>query len=245
MSDTPFQNYIPHLLELRSRLLRIVLVYVFLFGCLYPFANPLYTRLATPLLQQLPQGGQLIATFMTSPFMVPLKLILWTAFFLVIPYGLYQLWAFVAPGLYRHERRRIFPLLFMSTLLFYGGIVFAFYVVIPLALGFFANSAPEGVMVMTDIQNYLEFVSTLLIAFGLAFQVPIITHVLIAWKIITHKTLSASRPYVVVAAFIIGMLLTPPDVLSQVLLAIPICLLFECGLLFSRFTLSDEIVKRS
>ncbi len=224
-----------HLLELRSRLLRIVVVTLAVFLLLYPVREPLYHWLSGPLQAVLPEGGQMIATQVATPFLIPLKLALVSALFLCVPYILYQVWAFVAPGLYRHERRLVWPLLGSSVVLFYLGMAFAYFVVFPLVFRFFAGVTPEGVAMMTDIGEYLSFVLTLFFAFGTAFEVPIATILLIRSGVTTRADLGAKRPYVIVAAFTVGMLLTPPDVISQILLALPVWLLFELGLIFSRF----------
>lgn len=228
------QPLITHLIELRSRLLKAILAVLVLAICLLPFANDLYLILSAPLLQHLPESSSMIATEVASPFLTPFKLALTTAIMLAMPVLLYQLWSFIAPGLYQHEKRIVFPLMFASTALFVLGIVFAYFVVFPLVFGFLTQSAPQGVAVMTDISSYLDFVLKLFFAFGLSFQVPIATFLLILSGVSTRQSLTEKRPYVIVGAFVIGMLLTPPDVFSQILLAVPICLLFELGLLASR-----------
>lgn len=228
------QPLISHLFELRNRLLRIVLCVLLVFLGLTPYANKIYTYVAGPLLQHLPDTSTMIAIDVAAPFLTPFKLALVVSIVISMPVILYQLWAFVAPGLYRNERRLILPLLISSTLLFYLGMAFAYYIVFPLVFGFLTATAPEGVAVMTDITKYLDFVMTLFIAFGLSFEVPIATILLVWVGVATPKKLSQMRPYVIVAAFIIGMFLTPPDAISQTLLAIPIWILFELGLLFSR-----------
>ncbi|MBP1152926.1 MULTISPECIES: twin-arginine translocase subunit TatC [Methylocaldum] len=233
MQDTE-QPFISHLVELRDRLLRCILVVLFVFMSMAYFANEIYAYLAGPLMKHLPPGSQMIAIDVASPFLTPFKLTLVAAVFLSIPYILYQVWAFVAPGLYEHERRLVLPLLFASTVLFYGGMAFAYYLVFPLIFGFLTATAPAGVAVMTDITHYLDFVLTLFFAFGVSFEVPIATIVLIWSGISTRESLSEKRPYIIVAAFVIGMVLSPPDVVSQSLLAVPIWLLFELGLVFSR-----------
>jgi sec-independent protein translocase protein TatC len=199
------------------------------------WAKDIYHYMAVPLLKALPSGGTMIATDVAAPFFAPFKLTLVLAFFIAIPYVLYQIWAFVAPGLYKHEKRLISPLLFSSTILFYLGICFAYYVVFPLVFGFFANASPEGVQVATDINSYLNFVLKLFFAFGLAFEIPIAV-VLLCWAGVTSpEDLKAQRPYIIVGAFVVGMLLTPPDVISQTMLAVPMLLLFEGGLFAARF----------
>ena len=230
--------FLAHLVELRDRLLRILLAVTLVFLGLFPFANDLYSMLAEPLLRHMPEGTSMIATEVASPFLTPFKLTLVLAIFLAMPVALYQLWAFIAPGLYQHERRFALPLLVTSTALFYLGMVFAYYVVFPLVFGFFTSVVPEGVAVMTDISKYLDFVLKLFFAFGLAFQVPIATLVLVWTGMTTPEALVSKRPYIIVGAFVVGMLLTPPDVVSQILLALPMWLLFELGVLFSRTMVS-------
>ncbi|MDX1268470.1 MAG: twin-arginine translocase subunit TatC, partial [Oceanisphaera sp.] len=229
----PQQPLISHLVELRSRLLRAFAAIVLVFMALVYFANDIYSILAEPLLRQLPEGTSMIATGVATPFLTPMKLTLIVAFFAAIPYVLYQVWAFIAPGLYKHEKRLIAPLVFSSALLFYAGAAFAYFVVFPLAFGFFTKMAPEGVTIATDIASYLDFVLGLFVAFGIAFEIPIAT-ILLCWTgVTTPKDLAGKRPYVVVVVFIVGMLLTPPDVISQTLLAIPMWLLFEVGVFFA------------
>lgn len=234
-SGSEEQTFISHLIELRDRLLRMVLAVVLIFMALFPFANELYTILAQPLLQHMPQGSSMIATEVASPFLTPFKLALVLAIFVAIPFLLYQIWGFVAPGLYHHEKRLAMPLLASSTLLFYLGMAFAYIVVFPLVFGFFTSVAPEGVAVMTDISKYLDFVLKLFFAFGVAFEVPVVVIVLILMGTTTAESLSQKRPYIIVGAFVIGMLLTPPDVISQTLLALPMWLLFELGLWMSYY----------
>lgn len=227
-------TFIEHLVEVRDRMLKVIAAVVVLLACLFPFANRLYLILAEPLMAHLPAGTSMIATEVASPFLTPFKLALVCAIFLAMPVMLYHLWAFVAPGLYRHERKLVYPLMVTSTLLFYLGIAFAYYVVFPLMFGFFTATAPEGVAIMTDISKYLDFVLKIFFAFGVAFEVPIAT-ILIVWAgFTTPQALAAKRPYVIVGAFVLGMLLTPPDVISQTLLALPMWALFELGLLFSK-----------
>ena len=231
--DENEQPLLFHLIELRDRLLRMLLVVAVLFVMLVPFSNTLFSMLSGPLLAHMPEDGSMIAIEVASPFLIPFKLTLFLAVFIAIPYVLYQLWSFVAPGLYRHERRLVVPLLVSSTLLFYAGAAFAYFVVFPLVFAFFTAAAPEGVSVMTDISRYLDFVLTLFFAFGAAFEVPVVTVLLVMTGMTTQKALREKRPYVIVGAFVLGMLLTPPDVISQTLLAIPVWLLFELGLYFS------------
>jgi sec-independent protein translocase protein TatC len=233
--ELPEQPLLAHLIELRDRMLRIVLVVLAVFVALFPFANDLYTLLAEPLMAHLPSGSSMIATEVASPFLTPFKLTLIAAIFIGVPVILYQFWAFIAPGLYQHERRMIFPLVISSTFLFYAGMAFAYFVVFPLVFGFLVSVAPEGVSVMTDISKYLDFVLKLFFAFGVAFEVPIATILLVWMGATTPEKLTAKRPYIIVGAFVVGMLLTPPDVISQSLLAIPVWLLFEVGVVFSRF----------
>ncbi|NOZ54277.1 MAG: twin-arginine translocase subunit TatC [Gammaproteobacteria bacterium] len=233
-------TFVSHLVELRDRLLRVVLTVIVVFLGLFPFANDLYTFLAEPLLRHMPEGTSMIATEVASPFLTPFKLTLVVSIFICVPVILYQGWAFIAPGLYKNERKLVFPLLFSSTLLFYLGMAFAYFVVFPLVFGFLTAVVPDGVAVMTDISRYLDFVLKMFFAFGIAFEVPIAT-ILVIWSgLTTAASLAAKRPYVIVCAFIIGMLLTPPDVISQTLLAFPMWVLFELGLLFSRLYVNPK-----
>ncbi len=227
-------SLVSHLLELRDRLLRSVLAVIIVFIPLAFIANELYEFLAKPLMEQLPEGTSMIATEPHAPFFVPFKFAFAVAFAVSIPYLLYQMWAFVAPGLYRHEKRMVFPLLVSSSALFYLGIAFSYFVVFPLIFKFFASSAPDGVLVMTDINSYLGFVLKLFFAFGVAFEVPIATIVLVKIGVTTPDALAKKRPYIIIGAFILGMLLTPPDIFSQTMLAIPVWILFEVGLFASR-----------
>lgn len=239
------QPLLTHLIELRDRMLRAILAILIITLCLFPFANDIYTFVSEPLLKVLPANSSMIATEVASPFLAPFKLTLCAAIMLSVPYLLYQLWAFIAPGLYEHERKIVFPLLFASTALFMLGVVFAYYVVFPLIFSFMTQTAPQGVTIMTDISHYLDFVLKLFFAFGVAFEIPIAT-VLMLWAGITTKeSLIDKRPYIIVGAFVVGMLLTPPDVISQTLLAVPIWLLFELGLLCARWLpiKSDETEK--
>ncbi len=225
---------VSHLIELRNRLLYAILAILLIFLALFPFANDIYTFVATPLQVFLPSDSSMIATDVAAPFLTPFKLTFFVAFVLAVPAVLYQIWAFLAPGLYENEKGLIFPLLLSSICLFYLGIVFAYYVVFPLVFGFFTSMAPEGVKVMTDIGSYLDFVVKLFLAFGVVFEIPIATILLIRSGAVSADSLAKKRPYIVVACFVIGMLLTPPDVISQVLLAIPMWMLFECGVFFGR-----------
>lgn len=224
---------IAHLTELRSRLLRVILIWMLIFAGLFYFANDLYTFISEPLRAFMPEGTSMIATDVASPFLTPFKLALVSALFIAMPFVLHQLWSFIAPGLYKHEKRLAVPLLASSIVLFYSGMAFAYYVVFPLVFGFFTSTAPEGVAVMTDINKYLDFVLTLFMAFGLAFEIPVATILLVLAGAVDVAKLRKIRPYVVVGCFAIGMVLTPPDVISQALLAIPMWLLYEVGILFS------------
>ncbi|WP_075183446.1 Sec-independent protein translocase subunit TatC [Pantoea sp. 1.19] len=229
------QPLISHLIELRKRLLHCIIAVVAIFACLVYFANDIYQLISAPLIKQLPVGASMIATDVASPFFTPIKLTMIVSVFVAVPVILYQVWAFVAPALYRHERRLVVPLLISSSLLFYIGMAFAYFIVFPLAFGFFAKTAPQGVLIATDINNYLDFVMALFMAFGVSFEVPVAI-VLLCWTGITNPDdLRKKRPYVLVGAFVVGMLLTPPDVFSQTLLAIPMYCLFEVGIFFSRF----------
>lgn len=232
MSDSPLLN---HLLELRSRLLRSVLVILVVFAALAYFANDIYHFVAQPLLMNMPVGSQMIATDVAAPFFTPFKLTLVVALALTVPYLLWQIWGFIAPGLYGREKRLVIPLLATSTLLFYAGIAFAYFVVLPLAMAFFSSAAPEGVTAATDISRYLDFILAIFVAFGIAFETPVAIMLLIWTGTCTRESLAKKRPYIIVGAFAIGMLLTPPDVISQTLLAIPMWLLFELGLQVSRW----------
>lgn len=224
-----------HLLELRNRLLRCIIAVLLVFIALAYFARDIYALLAQPLLAVLPEGTSMIATDVAAPFFAPFKLTFIVAICLAIPYILFQVWQFIAPALYSKEKRLMAPLVFSSTLLFYAGIAFAYFVVFPLVFAFFTSVAPEGVTIATDISSYLDFVLKLFFAFGLSFEIPIAILLLVWSGSVSRQALAEKRPYIIVAAFVVGMLLTPPDVLSQILLAIPMCLLFEVGLWLSRF----------
>ena len=222
-------SLIAHLIELRGRVLKAFVSVFVVFLCLVYFAQDLYHWLATPLLDTLPENAQMIATDVASPFFAPFKLTMVLSFFIAIPVVLYQIWGFVAPGLYKNEKRLVVPLLVSSTLLFYLGMAFAYYVVFPLAFSFFTSVAPEGVVINTDISSYLNFVLKIFFAFGLSFEIPVAI-VLMCWTgVTTPDALRAKRPYVIVGVFVLGMLLTPPDIISQTLLAIPMWILFEFG----------------
>lgn len=229
-----------HLVELRDRVVRMVIAVLVLFLGMFYWANDIYVYLAEPLTRHLPEDANMIAIDVASPFLTPFKLVLMLAIFLAMPVILHQLWAFVAPGLYSNEKRIAGPLLVSSILLFYGGVAFAYYIVFPLVFGFFTSIGPEIVNISTDIGRYLDFVLALFFGFGLAFEVPIATIILVAIGITTPKKLSEKRPYVIVGAFILGMMLTPPDVISQVLLALPIWILFEAGLIASAIIFKDR-----
>jgi sec-independent protein translocase protein TatC len=233
-TTTTEQPLVSHLVELRDRVLRMVLVVLAVFLVLFPFADDLYSAIAGPMRAALPEGGTMISTKPIDPFLIPFKLSLQLAIFISVPFILYQFWAFVAPGLYRHEKRLVLPLLVSSTFLFYLGMAFAYFVVFPLVFTFLAGTAPEGVEVATDMGSYLDFVMTLFFAFGVAFEVPIATIILVWMGITTPEKLRHKRPFVIVGAFVVGMFLTPPDVISQTLLALPMWVLFELGLIFSK-----------
>lgn len=257
MTDTPDQQpsddtveassmgLMSHLIELRDRLLRVVIAILVIFGLLFYWANDIYTYLAGPLTSHLPEGSSMIAIDVASPFLTPFKLVLMLSVILAMPYILYQIWSFVAPGLYKHEKRLAAPLLASSIILFYCGMLFAFYVVFPLVFGFFTSVGPEMVNISTDIGRYLDFVLSLFFGFGLAFEIPIATIILVALGMTTPNKMAEKRPYVIVGVFIIGMLLTPPDVISQVMLAVPMWLLFESGVLASRYIFADKLKKQA
>ena len=237
MTVTPNDKELPlvqYLLELRNRLLRIIIIVLVIFLGLFYFANDIYTLTAAPLQKFLPESAGMIATDVASPFLTPFKLTLFVAVLLAAPFILHQIWAFIAPGLYTHEKRLALPLLASSVVLFYGGMAFAYFVVFPLVFGFFTSVGPEGVAVMTDMAKYLAFVLKLFFAFGVAFEIPIATILMIHAGIITPDGIAKKRPYVVVGCFVMGMVLTPPDVISQTLLALPMWLLFEVGVFFGR-----------
>lgn len=237
---TPTENFISHLIELRNRLLRIVIGFVVVFILLFPFANEIYALLAAPLLSELPAGGQMIATAVTTPFFVPMKVAMMTAFVLSLPHTLYQVWSFVAPGLYAHEKKFMIPIIVASSFLFLAGMTFAYFLVFPVIFGFIVGTAPEGVAVMTDIGNYLDFVITLFFAFGLAFEVPIAVVMAVRFGWVSISALKDARGYVVVGAFVIAAVVTPPDVISQFMLAVPMWLLYELGIVVARFTSNES-----
>jgi len=225
---------IEHLIELRNRLLYCIGAVIAVFLGLVAFANDIYTFVASPLIALLPEGTSMIATEVATPFLTPFKLTFFVAVVIALPYLLYQIWSFLAPGLYENEKSLVAPLIGSSVLLFYTGITFAYFIVFPLVFGFFTSVAPEGVTVMTDIASYLDFVIKLFLAFGIVFEIPVAIILLIRTGAVTPESLAAKRAYVVVGCFILGMLLTPPDVISQVLLALPMWLLYECGIIIGR-----------
>jgi sec-independent protein translocase protein TatC len=233
---TPTESFISHLIELRNRLLRIVVGFVVVFFGLFPFANKIYALLASPMLAKLPAGGQMIATAVTTPFFVPMKVAMMAAFVISLPHTLYQIWAFVAPGLYAHEKKLMVPVIVSSFVLFLTGMAFAYFAVFPVVFGFIVKSAPAGVAVMTDISQYLDFVMTLFMAFGLAFEVPIAVVLIERFGWVTIAQLKEARSYVIVGAFIIGAIFTPPDIISQFMLAVPLWLLYEAGILVAQFS---------
>lgn len=228
------QTLVEHLVELRKRLVCTVAVLAAAFVLLLPFAQELYTFAAQPLMAKLPQGTSMIATDVIAPFFVPVKVALMTAFLLTLPHTLYQVWAFVAPGLYRNEKRLIAPLVLSSVLLFFGGMVFAYALVFPIVFGFLADVTPEGVAMATDIDKYLSFVLGMFAAFGAAFETPVVVVLLHRMGAVSLDALKKARPYVVVGAFVVAAVITPPDVLSQVLMAVPLVLLYETGILAAR-----------
>ena len=228
------QPFMAHLMELRDRLMRMVLVVLALFLVMSPFADDIFAILADPLSRHLPEGTSMIAVEVIAPFLIPLKATLVLAIFLAMPYVLYQVWGFIAPGLYTHEKRLAVPLLVSSTLLFYAGAAFAYFVILPILSIFLTGTAPAGVAVTPDIGKYLDFELMLFFAFGAAFEVPVATFVLVLMGITTPEALAKKRPYIIVGAFVIGMILTPPDIISQTLLALPMWLLFEIGVFLSR-----------
>lgn len=227
-------SLVEHLIELRQRLLRMIVAVLLVFGVLFYFSNQIYVFVADPLRRFLPEGSTMIATEVASPFLAPFKLTLVVAALLAMPYVLAQFWGFVAPGMYRHEKRFALPLLVSSVVLFYCGVAFAYFAVCPLVFGFFTAASPAGVVVMTDITHYLDFVLTMFFAFGFAFEIPVATVLLVWAGLSTPESLVAKRPYIIVGCFVVGMVLTPPDVFSQTMLAIPMWLLFEAGVLASR-----------
>jgi sec-independent protein translocase protein TatC len=230
MSQTE-ESFISHLIEMRDRLLRAVLAIVIIFVCLFPWAQDLYALLAQPMLAALPKGGQMIATDVTTPFFVPIKVTMMAAFLLALPWVFYQVWAFVAPGLYQHEKRLGAPLVIASVILFLLGMAFAYFLVFPVVFGFVVGVAPVGVAVMTDIGKYLDFVMTLFMAFGITFEVPVAVVLLVKMNMVSVAKLREIRPYVIVGAFVIGAIFTPPDIISQFMLAVPLWVLYEAGII--------------
>ncbi|OTQ36763.1 twin-arginine translocase subunit TatC [Gilliamella apis] len=243
MTEDATQPLIGHLVELRTRLLRCIICILLVLACLLYFSNDIYHIVANPLISQLPKGSSMIATDIAAPFFTPIKLTAVVAIFISIPYLLYQVWGFIAPALYQHEKRLIMPLIISSTVLFYIGIAFAYFAVFPLAFYFFIHTAPVDVAINTDITKYLDFVMTLFIVFGFAFEVPVAI-ILLCWTgVTTPKNLRKKRPYIIVGVFAVAMFVTPPDVFSQILLAVPICLLFEIGTFFARFYQSRKKIQ--
>lgn len=233
-------TFISHLVELRSRLIRALLVlFLGFLPCAF-FARELYSFLAFPLLEKLPQGGQMIATEVVTPFFIPMKVALMVAFLVTLPHTLYQLWAFVAPGLYSHEKRLFLPLVFISSLLFFTGMAFAYFAVLPLVFEFIVYFAPEGVAVMTDISEYLGFVLSMFLAFGITFEVPVFVLILIRTGLVSIEKMKSVRRFVLVGAFIIGAIFTPPDVMSQILLAVPLYLLYELGIILAALSMKSS-----
>ena len=234
------ETFISHLIELRDRLLRAIIAVVVVMVCLFPFAKEIYAAIAAPLVKVLPAGASMIATDVTGTFLVPLKVTAMAAFLIALPYVLWQAWAFVAPGLYQHEKRLAAPVILSSVLFFAVGMAFAYFVVFPVAFGFFAGYAPAGVQMMTDIDKYLSFVLTMFIAFGVTFETPVVVIVLVYMRVVRIDQLKAIRSYVIVGAFVIGAIFTPPDVISQLLLALPLWLLYELGVLLARFVVPRD-----
>lgn len=232
---TPTESFVIHLIELRNRLLRAVAGLLVVFIALFPFADKMYSLLAAPLLAKLPQGAQMIATAVTTPFFVPMKVTMLAAFLIALPWMLYQCWAFVAPGLYAHEKRLLVPLLVSALILFFTGMAFAYFAVFPVVFGFIVASTPQGVAVMTDIAEYLDFVMGMFMAFGFAFEVPVAVVLMALMGWVNLSQLKEARAYVVVGAFVLGAIFTPPDIVSQFMLALPLWLLYEVGLLVVRW----------
>ena len=239
--NQPEDSFLSHLFELRDRLIRALLSIGIVFICLFPWAKELYALLAQPLLEKLPVGGQMIATDVVGVFLVPMKVALMVSFLIALPYVLYQIWAFVAPGLYAHEKRLALPLVAASVILFFIGMAFAYFLVFPTVFGFMSKVAPDGVAWMTDIEKYLSFVMGTFIAFGVTFEVPVVVIVLVQMGIVELATLKEWRSYVIVGAFVVAAVVTPPDVVSQLMLAIPLCLLYEVGMLMARFVSKRQV----
>lgn len=245
MNKAVEETFISHLIEMRDRLLRAVVVVVVLFIALFPWAQDIYALLARPMLAALPQGGQMIATEVTTPFFVPVKVTLMAAFLLALPWVFYQIWAFVAPGLYQHEKRIGVPLVVASVVLFLTGMAFAYFLVFPVVFGFIVGVAPEGVAVMTDIGKYLDFVLTLFMAFGITFEVPVAVVLLVKMGMVSVAKLREIRPYVVVGAFVVGAIFTPPDVVSQFMLAVPLWVLYELGIVVAQLITRNKSAPES
>lgn len=237
---TPTETFVSHLIELRDRLLRSVVGILVVFVGLFPFANKVYALLAAPMLEKLPEGTQMIATAVVTPFFVPMKVAMMAAFVISLPHTLYQLWMFVAPGLYAHEKKLMLPAIIGSSFLFVCGMAFAYFLVFPVVFAFILNSAPEGVAVMTDIAEYLDFVMTLFLAFGFAFEVPIVVVLMARFGWVTTAQLKEVRGYVIVGAFVLAAIFTPPDIISQFMLAVPLWMLYELGILFVQITQSKQ-----
>lgn len=234
------ESFVSHLMELRDRLLRIIVAVVIVFLALFYWASDIYTLLARPLLAALPADGKMIATDVVGVFLVPVKVTLLVSFLVALPYVLFQIWAFVAPGLYSHEKRLVLPLVITSSVLFFIGMAFAYFIVFPSVFKFMAAIAPQGVAWMTDIEKYFSFVLTMFLAFGVTFETPVAVVVLVRLGIVSVEQLKQARPYVIVGAFVVGAVFTPPDVVSQLLLAIPVCLLYECGVWVARFVVPAQ-----
>ena len=240
-SSTKEQTFVSHLVEMRDRLLKAIACVFVVLLCLFPFSNFLYGLIAEPLLVHLSGSSTMIATQVASPFLAPFKLTAFVAVVISVPYIFFQAWSFIAPGLYMKERRLALPLIVSSTILFYLGIAFAYYAVFPLVFGFFTSVAPEGVTIMTDISHYLDFVLKIFLAFGAAFEVPVATYLIVRSGLSTVESLGKKRPYIIVGSFVLGMVLTPPDVISQTMLALPIWVLYEIGLLMCKWTIPVEV----
>jgi sec-independent protein translocase protein TatC len=238
-------TFLSHLIELRNRLLWSMIAVGIVFLCLVPWAKDIYHVISQPMLAQLPKGGRMIATEITSPFFIPFKVTFLTAVLITLPFLLYQIWAFVAPGLYAHEKKLVMPLIVSSTVLFGCGMAFAYFLVFPTVFRVMQAFTPEGVEWMPDIGTYLSFVMNMFIAFGITFQVPVVVIILVRMGVVTVAKLKEIRPYVVVGAFIVAAVVTPPDVTSQVLLAVPVCLLYEAGILVATFTAKREVEAES
>ncbi|MEY4730557.1 MAG: hypothetical protein RL020_1715 [Pseudomonadota bacterium] len=225
------ETFISHLVELRERLMRSLIAFGLVFICLFFWANDLYDLLAAPLISQLPAGGQMIATDVATPFFVPMKVAMMAAFLICLPYILWQFWGFVAPGLYTHEKKLAVPLVITSTILFFCGMAFAYFLVLPTVFHFIVKIAPKGVAVMTDINKYLDFVLGMFVAFGVTFEVPVVVVILVKMGMVSVQKLREIRSYVIVGAFVVGAIFTPPDVVSQIMLAVPLCILYELGII--------------